>query len=372
MSEPKAIVLSELGKVYPMHRSNGTARNRPALQNLNLSVERGELMALLGPSGCGKTTTLRLIAGLESPTEGEIRLEGTLVASGSAWTPPERRSIGLVFQEFALFPHLNVSKNVGFPLRAMARRERQQRVEEMLELVGLSEVGGRYPHELSGGQQQRVALARALASAPTVLLMDEPFSNLDAERREELREQVRSIVKKLGTTALFVTHDQEEALYMGDRVAVMNEGRLEQVGTPEEIFHAPANRFVAQFLGLSTFIPAVAGRHCLVTEFGIQCQAHDGLLGSAVEMLVRPDDLGLRPDPEGNAEIVSVVFRGMDYLYGVRLPSGRTVQCLSSHTERLAIGARVYVELRPGHELNCFVTQEALSPRLNENAIIQQ
>jgi iron(III) transport system ATP-binding protein len=325
-----------------------------AVREVSLRVAPGEVVALLGPSGCGKTTTLRMIAGLETPDGGEIRLNGTPVAGGGAWVPPEKRRVGLVFQDFALFPHLTIAKNIAFPIKNQPAAQQVVRVAEMLRLVGLQDLSDRYPHQLSGGQQQRVALARALAAAPAVVLLDEPFSNLDADSRVIVREQVRTIVKSLGATVLFVTHDQEEALFMGDRVAVMNAGRLEQIGTPEEIFHAPATRFVAEFLGLSCFLPAVVTQQGLLTECGMQPQALVATPGTAVEILLRPDDLALAPDPHGPARVLRCVFRGMDYLYDVALPSGRVVRCLGAHTERYTPGTAVRVELAPGHSLACF------------------
>jgi iron(III) transport system ATP-binding protein len=325
-----------------------------AVQDLSLVVRRGEILALLGPSGCGKTTTLRLIAGLESPDEGRIYVGGRVVAGPGTWVPPEARNVGVVFQDYALFPHLDVGGNVAFPLNHLPAHQRRQRVRELLALVGLEGMERRYPHELSGGQQQRVALARALAARPAVVLLDEPFSNLDADSRASVRNYVRDLLKSIGATAIFVTHDQEEALLMGDEVAVMNAGRLEQVGTPEEVFHRPATRFVAEFMGLSCFLPALVTSHGLRTELGAQAQPLEAPTGTAVQVLVRPDDLALYPDPQGDSVVVRCTFRGMDYLYDVALPSGRTVRCLSAHTERYPPGTRVRVELAPGHSLACF------------------
>ena len=328
-----------------------------AVQDLSLEVERGEALALLGPSGCGKSTTLRLIAGLESPDAGCMWVDGNPVAGRGVWTPPEWRYVGLVFQDYALFPHLTVARNVAFPLggsRRWSNHERKARVAEMLALVGLTGLENRYPHQLSGGQQQRVALARALAGGPAVVLLDEPFSSLDADSRSTVREQVRDILKRAGATVIFVTHDQEEALFMGDRVAIMSQGRIEQLGTPEEIFENPATRFVAEFLGIPCFLPAIATPDGLLTEIGFQAQSLDVSPGTPIEALVRPDDLSLRADPEGSARVVRSVFRGMDYLYDVALPSGRVVRCLGAHTVRYAPGTAVSVELTPGHKLACF------------------
>jgi iron(III) transport system ATP-binding protein len=351
------ISLKEVSKSYAP-RGFG-ARHKPvsrgaAVSGFSLDVAQGEILAVLGPSGCGKSTTLRLIAGLESPNQGEIWVEGRQVAGSGVWVQPEARRVGLVFQDYALFPHLTVARNVAFPLNRLPASERAARVAEMLELVGLSGYEERYPHQLSGGQQQRVALARALAPKPSVVLLDEPFSSLDADSRLAVREQVRGILKAVGATVLFVTHDQEEALYMGDRVAVMNVGQLEQVGTPEELFEEPATRFVAEFLGLPSFLPATVTESGIETEIGFQKQPLLAPRGSTIEVLVRPDDLVLRADPQGNARVLHSQFRGMDYLYDVALESGRIVRCLGAHTSRLNPGTPVCVTLSPGHKLACF------------------
>jgi iron(III) transport system ATP-binding protein len=335
-------------------RRAGGVEQAIAVCDLTLNVRRGEVLALLGPSGCGKSTTLRLVAGLEAPDAGQIWMEGRQVAGRGAWVPPETRRVGLVFQDYALFPHLTVARNIAFPLNRMPARERNARIIEMLTLVGLSGYENRYPHQLSGGQQQRVALARALAPNPSVVLLDEPFSSLDADSRIAVREQVRAILKEVGATVIFVTHDQEEALYMGDRVAVMNAGQLEQVGTPEELFEEPATRFVAEFLGLPSFLPALVTDDGIETEIGFQSQPLQAPPGTAIEVLVRPDDLTLRADPSGDARVLRSQFRGMDYLYDVALPSGRVVRCLGAHTARYEPGTPVCVTLSPGHKLACF------------------
>jgi iron(III) transport system ATP-binding protein len=355
---------------WPFRRAVATSK-RPAqsttaaVKELSLAVQQGEIISLLGPSGCGKSTTLRLIAGLEAPDSGEILLSGRQVAGRDIWVAPEHRRTGFVFQDYALFPHLTVARNIAFSLGGPNGRpasHRQARVAELLDLLGLSALGSRYPHQLSGGQQQRVALARALAPDPEVVLLDEPFSSLDADNRASIREQVRDILKRIGTTTVFVTHDQEEALRMGDRVAIMKDGRLEQVGTPEEVFQHPATRFVAEFLGLSYFLPAVVTTYGLETELGFHAQpiasalhAHEGM---PVDVLVRPDDLALQPDPLGEARIVRHLYRGMDYLYDVELPSGLVVQCLGEHTAKHEAGTRVHVQLAPGHALVCFPRSE--------------
>ncbi len=261
------------------------AAGPPAVDGLSLRVSEGEILALLGPSGCGKTTTLRLIAGLESPDAGTITLRGQIVAGPGRAVPPEERGVGIVFQDYALFPHLTVADNVAFGLPRAARRSR---VEAVLELVGLGGFGPRYPHELSGGQQQRVALARALAPAPALLLLDEPFSNLDADLRAQMRDEVERILRTSGTTAVFVTHDQEEAFTLADRVGVLLAGRIEQLAPPQELYHRPATRFVAAFVGAADFLPGVVSTQGIVTEVGTFANVDQLAAGARVDVMIRP------------------------------------------------------------------------------------
>jgi iron(III) transport system ATP-binding protein len=331
-----------------LSRSYGAVR---ALQGFDASVRAGEVVSLLGPSGCGKTTVLRLLAGFDQPDGGRITLGGRVVAGPGVAVPPERRRVGMVFQHYALFPHLTVLDNVAYGLRGA---DRHAQAREMLALVDLAGMEGRMPHQLSGGQQQRVALARALAPRPEILLLDEPFSNLDADLRATMREQVRAILKRLGTTALFVTHDQDEALFMGDRVGVMHAGRLEQLAAPQELFLAPASRFVAEFIGLASFVRASVTPAGLATELGFVPQPVAARHGAEVEAVARPDDLLLNADPDGNARVVGRTFRGGDFLYEVALDSQRTVRCVCNHVHDYALDTRVRVTLAPGHALAWF------------------
>jgi iron(III) transport system ATP-binding protein len=335
-------------------RKHFARADTPAIEDLSLMVYRGEILSLLGPSGCGKTTSLRVIAGFENPDAGVVIIDNKVVAGPGRWVAPEKRGLGVVFQEYALFPHCTVEQNVGFGLHRMPRRERASRIAEILELVGLGEMARRYPHELSGGQQQRVALARALAPMPVVVLLDEPFSNLDAELRVQMRSEVKRILREANSTAVFVTHDQEEALSMGDRVAIMCGGAIEQVDTPERVFHTPASRFVADFLGLADFIGGVTTGRGLQTEIGFIEQATPGAAGQNIEVMIRPHDVQLRPDNRGSGEVVRREFYGAENLYAVRLPSGQIVHSTQSHTVALPLGAKVEVVCAPGHALTYF------------------
>jgi ABC-type Fe3+/spermidine/putrescine transport system ATPase subunit len=267
-----------------------------AVDDLSFDLARGEIVCLLGPSGCGKTTTLRMVAGFVPPTAGSIAIDGVSVAH----QPPYRRDTGMVFQHYALFPHLSVAENVGFGLRSLGvpRTEREERVRETLALVELGSLAGRLPRELSGGQQQRVALARALAVRPAVLLLDEPLSNLDAQLRVRMREELRGLIRRLETTTLFVTHDQEEALVLADRIVVMNRGRVEQVGPPVEIYEAPASRFVAEFIGLCNLLEGTVravrdGEVIVETRGGLELRVAGGpaVPGERVAVVVRPEQV---------------------------------------------------------------------------------
>ncbi|MFQ5656221.1 MAG: ABC transporter ATP-binding protein [Candidatus Methylomirabilales bacterium] len=325
-------------------------RDLPAVENLTLTVDKGEIVALLGPSGGGKTTALRLIAGFETPSEGGlIEIAGQVVADGRTWVPPERRGVGMVFQDQALFPHLTVTENVAFGLRHLDPHVRAQRIHGMLETVELVPLAHRYPHELSGGQRQRVALARALAPRPSVILLDEPFSNLDVDLRFQMAQELYRILRELGTTAIFVTHDHEEAFMIADRVGVLNQGRLEQINRPEVIYHTPATRFVAGFVGKADFLAGRVSEEGIETEIGCLPNTAGFPPGAQVEVMIRPDHIQLIPDPMGVAMVLSRQFRGPDNLVMAQLPSGATIHSHHPSTVTLHSGSRATVVARPIH-----------------------
>lgn len=325
---------------------------KPVVRQLSLHVARGNIVCLLGPSGCGKTTVLRAIAGFHAIDDGSITLNGNTVSLPNLTVPPERRRIGMVFQDYALFPHLDVAHNVGFGLRNVSRSERDETIQRMLEITGLSNVARRYPHELSGGQQQRVALARALAPKPDLILLDEPFSNLDVELRERLSTDVRDILKRQGTTAMLVTHDQHEAFALGDMVGVMHEGHILQWDTPYNLYHEPNCRFVADFIGQGVFLPGtLVTPDTVETELGIYQgnRAYAWPAGTRLEVLLRPDDIV--PDPNGalRAEVIQKAFKGGDILYTLRLPDGRALLSLfPSHADH-ALGEKVGIRVEINH-----------------------
>lgn len=317
-------------------RSFGSVR---AVRDVDLTLTGGAVVALLGPSGCGKTTTLRIIAGFDSPDAGEVRVGGRLVAGPGTWVPPEHRRVGMVFQHLALFPHLDVAGNVAYGLRASSRAERRRRVHEMLELVGLVGYEARFPEQLSGGQAQRVALARALAPDPDVVLLDEPFSSLDVSLRAEVRREVRRILAAAGATALLVTHDQDEALALGDQVAVMLDGRIAQVGRPEEVYGRPATPAVAEFLGEANLVEGVVRGAVLETEIGELALVAAEDDGPAVG-LVRPEDLDLERAADGPATVVDVEYHGHDQLVTVVLLSGLVLRARLHSRHRFPTGCR--------------------------------
>jgi iron(III) transport system ATP-binding protein len=334
-------VLEPVVEIEDLHVRRG---DWPAVSGLDLTIEAGRITALVGPSGCGKTTLLRAIAGFETPAAGTIRLAGETVSGPGAWVPPERRQVGMVFQEGALFPHLDVARNLRYGVRGLADAE--ERVRGALELVGLEGLDRRMPDELSGGQQQRVALARALAPSPRLILLDEPFAGLDATLRERVRQEVREILERAGLTAVLVTHDQEEALSVGDRVAVMIAGRVLQVGDPEEIYHRPATPEVAEFIGVGQLIECeVADGRCSSIFGWAPCEAGDG----RGRLFVRPEDFRLLPagDGEGVAgKIVERRFFGHDVLDRVELDGGQSLEVRSLSSTTSAVGEPVRVALR--------------------------
>ncbi len=322
--------------------------DQPAIEDLAFAINEGETLAILGPSGCGKTTTLRLLAGFEEPDTGEICVRDRVVVGPGRWTPPEKRGLGMIFQQFALFPHLTVSDNVAYGLTKSRGNRKRARVLEVLELVGMAEFGSRYPHQLSGGQQQRVALARALAPEPLVLLMDEPFGSLDSGMRAEMRREVKAILSQLGATTILVTHDQGEAFSLADRVLILRQGRLEQLNTPDNIYHRPASRFVASFVGIADFVPVRFQDGQVVAELGIF--PFDGVPPDGEsDLLLRPDDIDLVSDAAGQGRIVDREFKGSDNLYTVRLPSGRSVRSTQPSQAVFSIGERVLVQAHPEH-----------------------
>jgi len=331
-----------------------------AVDDVDLEVARGQILSILGPSGCGKTTLLRLIAGFEQPDAGSIEIEGRLVADPRMSVPPEARRVGMVFQQHALFPHLTVADNIGFGLPRVAADERASRIQHLLNLIRLPKAHDRYPHELSGGQQQRVAVARALAPEPVIVLMDEPFSNLDADIRKKIRDEIRFILRQAGTTVVFVTHDQEEALFMGDQMAVMKAGRLVQIGQPEAVFRAPGSTFIAQFLGQAEFVPARVTQDGLETEIGGLAQSVDRPPGSELLVGFRADDLDFEADAQGKSLLLARFFQGAVCQYRIRLASGRIVHSMQPHYRQHAPGTPVRVWFDPQHPLPCFDNGQAV------------
>ncbi|WP_343733558.1 ABC transporter ATP-binding protein [Acidovorax sp.] len=332
-------------------------RAQAAVHGVTLSLKAGDIGVLIGPSGCGKTTLLRAVAGLEPVTGGEIRLTKSVVSSATLSVPPELRRIGMVFQDYALFPHLSVGRNVAFGIHQLPRAEQAARVAEVLKLVGLEGSEHRYPHELSGGQQQRVALARALAPRPQLMLLDEPFSNLDVDLRERLAHEVRGILKAAGATALFVTHDQFEAFAIGDVIGVINEGHLHQWDDAYTLYHRPATRFVADFIGHGVFAPATLvqrGNNVVAqTPLGDltdldECPLPSSYPAGECDVLLRADDIVHDDHAPVQAQIVRKSFRGSEFLYTLRLASGHTVlaHVPSHHDHALGewIGIRAQVD----------------------------
>jgi iron(III) transport system ATP-binding protein len=321
------------------------------VERLSLALRAGQIGCLLGPSGCGKTTVLRCIAGFEQVSTGQILLGGKLIGSAHEHLAPEQRQIGMVFQDYALFPHLTVSANVGFGLRTGDAAARRQRVGALLETVGLASEGAKYPHELSGGQQQRVALARALAPRPRLLLLDEPFSNLDVDLRERLAIEVRDILRAEGMTAILVTHDQHEAFALADQIGVMAEGRIQQWDSAYNLYHRPVNRFVADFVGQGVFLPGtVLPGGGIGIELGTLPPARGSAsAGDTVHVLLRPDDVIHDDGASMKAEVTAKAFRGAEFMYTLRLPSGAQILSLVPSHHNHALGERIGIRLDVDH-----------------------
>lgn len=319
--------------------------DQKVLNDVSLSLEKGSLLAVLGPSGAGKSTLLRLIAGFEPVSSGEITLDGTLLSSHAITVAPEKRSIGIVPQDAALFPHLSVRENIGFGLSKLSSAERSARVSELLDLTRLGELADRRPDQLSGGQAQRVALARALAPKPKLVLLDEPFSALDAELRAQLREEVREVLRAENATAILVTHDQEEALSLADRVAVLREGEVVQVGSPAEIYNSPVDVGIATFLGDSVLVDGTIEDGKVVTDLGKLTPLNQVVEGAKGVVAIRSENFYLQPNPKGDSEVVGRVFFGHDAVLEVRTPK-LTIRARSNGPFSPEVGMRVTVWVR--------------------------
>lgn len=349
------ITLTQVSKQPP------TAR-LPIVNNLSFDLLPGEILVLLGPSGSGKTTTLRLIAGLEVPDYGEISIHGIPAFKNGRQSPPEARRVGMVFQDYALFPHMTVSDNIRFALHAYPKPTQHARIDEVLRLVGLSDLGNRLPHQLSGGQQQRVAIARALAPAPPVVLLDEPFSNLDSAIRDHVRSELRTILRNANTSAIIVTHDQHEALAIADRIALLHEGVLHQIGTPEALFTQPTTRFAAAFMGQADFLAVHAVGTHLQSELGaLQFVTAPPMPNNApASILLRYDDVRFVPAPGGNAVICQRIYEGSLYHYRIQLPSGQQISCKESHDSAYALGSKGHITYNTAHPLVYFAGEQAV------------
>lgn len=322
------------------------------VDNVGFSITAGEIGCLLGPSGCGKTTLLRAIAGFENPSNGQIILSGQCIANPKQSLIPEKRNIGMVFQDLALFPHLNVFKNIAFGLKGMSGSAVSERVEQLLDLVGMSEYGDSFPHQLSGGQQQRVALIRAMAPKPDLLLLDEPFSSQDTELRVQLAHEVREILKHDGITAILVTHDQNEAFAIADNIGVLNKGRLAQWDAAYDLYHKPADRFVADFIGEGVFVCGNAiDDNWIQTELGqIAGELSERFApGTEVELLVRPDDVIHDDSNAYKGTVIARDFRGADHLYTIRMPGSTRLLCLAPSHHDHQVGEQFGVRLELDH-----------------------
>jgi iron(III) transport system ATP-binding protein len=349
-TESKVLTLKDVHQSFGAHA---------VIKGLSFALQRGSIACLLGPSGCGKTTVLRCISGFEPVASGEIRIGNQLMSAPRTLVPPEQRRVGMVFQDYALFPHLNVSQNIEFGLHGLDGAERARRVSRYLEATGLVGLERKFPHELSGGQQQRVALARAMVPQPELLLLDEPFSNLDVDLRERLVVDVREIIKRFNTTAILVTHDQQEAFAFADEIGVIHEGRIEQWDSAYNLYHRPATRFVADFVGQGVFLPgAVLSPRQVGIELGVlngdvpvSCEIGCDACGRGcqVEVLLRPDDIIHDDSSSLQAEVLTKAFRGAEILYTLKLESGRKVLALVPSHHNHAIGERIGIRLDVDH-----------------------
>lgn len=334
---------------------------KAVVHNISFALAEGEIGCLLGPSGCGKSTVLRALAGFLTPMTGHIDLRGRPISTTSRLVPPEKRGVGMVFQDYALFPHLTIAANIGFGLHQMSRSDREKRVREMLELIALQDLADCYPSVLSGGQQQRVALARAMAPEPALVLLDEPFSSLDADLRRRLSLDVRNLLKQRGVSAILVTHDQQEAFAMCDQVAVLRDGRLQQWDTPYNLYHEPNNRFVAGFVGQGSFIRGrMRSPETIDCELGIirGNRAYPWDAGTPVDFLVRPDDVVYDQSSALRLTVVEKTFAGTSTLYRLRLPSGAEIEALFRSHLDFAVGEQIGIRLEAEH-LIAFAARDA-------------
>lgn len=322
-----------------------------AVDNASITLHRGQIGCLLGPSGCGKTTLLRAIAGFQAVSQGSIAVGGRVLSTADAQVSPEQRRVGMVFQDFALFPHLDVADNVGFGLRHLPRAERRDRIARLLHMVSLGDCARARPHELSGGQQQRVALARALAPGPDILLLDEPFSSLDSELRTQLATEVRDLLKADGVTAVLVTHDQHEAFAMADSVSLLHDGRIDQTDTPYNLYHRPANAFVAEFIGGGSLIEVTVNADGELNDrLGVLDMASQSFApGQQLRLLIRPDDIQYDESSDIQLRVVDRAFRGANFLYELLLPDGQHVPCLAPSHVNIDRGSLLPVRFNLQH-----------------------
>ncbi len=354
-------VILQLQNITKIYDSRTDKSNILVLDDVSLTLKHGELLGLLGPSGCGKTTLLRIIAGFESISQGIVEIAGKTVCTNCDSIPAEKRNTGMVFQDYALFPHLTVAENIAFGLKNQSKKQNksifhnnkefnhqiQARVKEVLELVGLLDLQKRYPHQLSGGQQQRISLARALAPQPALILLDEPLSNLDVQVRHRLRAEIRAILKAAGTSAIFVTHDREEALAISDKIAVMRSGKIEQIGTPEEIYLNPQSRFVGEFVTQANFLPATRKGRVWITELGEVAASGDSTetAHEQGDLMLRQEDIILTPDRTSSIVVRDRQFLGREYHYCVETLSGKRIHARSNLNNAIAVGTKVNLSL---------------------------